>query len=212
MIAARPSIDVADTVARAERAARLMAANGFAAVRTHVDTTIDHGLTSIEAVVEVRRRVADVIDVEIVALGGFAGDRGRRAPTSGRCSREALEHRRRPRRRVPASGGRRRSGSATEYLLGDRRRLRGRCRPAHRRDARSDRRRLGDLAELVDVDRVRPYPVTASHCVSLGMQPVERQREDRRRRWRAPGSRVVALPATNLYLQGRDHQRRCPAG
>ena len=40
-------------------------------MRTHADTTLDHGLRSIEALVEVRRRVADVIDVEIVALCGW---------------------------------------------------------------------------------------------------------------------------------------------
>src|SRR5689334_20497558 len=64
MVAARPTLDVPDTIERAERAARLMAANGYTAVRSHADTTLDHGLRSIEALVEVRRRVADVIDLE----------------------------------------------------------------------------------------------------------------------------------------------------
>src|SRR5215203_1905966 len=71
MITGRPGLVVAEIVERAERAARLLAANGYAAVRTHADTTMDHGLRSIEALVEVRRRVADVIDVEIVALCGW---------------------------------------------------------------------------------------------------------------------------------------------
>src|SRR5262245_25405093 len=53
MIAARPTLDVADTVERAERAARLLARNGYTAVRSHADTTLDHGLRSIEALVEV---------------------------------------------------------------------------------------------------------------------------------------------------------------
>src|SRR5215211_2173619 len=64
MQASRHLIDVQDTIERAERAARLMASNGYTAVRTHADTTVDHGLRSIEALDEVRRRVADVIDVE----------------------------------------------------------------------------------------------------------------------------------------------------
>ena len=71
MIAARPSLEVADTIVRAERAARLMAANGYSAVRTHVDTTIDHGLRSVEALIEVRRRVADVVDIQVVAMAGW---------------------------------------------------------------------------------------------------------------------------------------------
>ncbi|MFK8025059.1 MAG: hypothetical protein AB8G26_13955, partial [Ilumatobacter sp.] len=71
MQANRHLLDVGETIERAERAARLMAANGFCAVRTHADTTIQHGLRSIEALVDVKRRVADVIDVEIVALCGW---------------------------------------------------------------------------------------------------------------------------------------------
>ena len=90
MVAGRPLLGVDETVERAERAARLLAANGYAAVRTHADTTMDHGLRSIEALVEVRRRVADVIDVEIVALCGWpiAGADG--GAGSGRCCGEAL--------------------------------------------------------------------------------------------------------------------------
>jgi cytosine deaminase len=67
----RHLLTVADTANRAERAARRMAANGFTAVRTHADLTLEHGLTSIEALLDVRARVADVIDVEIVALCGW---------------------------------------------------------------------------------------------------------------------------------------------
>ena len=44
MIESRALLDVADIVERAERAARLMARNGFRAVRTHADTTLDNGL------------------------------------------------------------------------------------------------------------------------------------------------------------------------
>ena len=55
MEAARDTITVADTIERAERAARLMAANGCTAIRTHVDLTLAGRLTSVEALVEVRR-------------------------------------------------------------------------------------------------------------------------------------------------------------
>src|SRR3954451_17306532 len=44
MVAARPVLTMEDTAERAERAARLFAANGYRVVRTHVDTTLDHGL------------------------------------------------------------------------------------------------------------------------------------------------------------------------
>ena len=43
LAAARPTLTVADTAERAERAARMFAANGCGTVRTHADTTNDHG-------------------------------------------------------------------------------------------------------------------------------------------------------------------------
>ena len=70
MISLSGKITFDDIVERAERAARLMAANGYTAVRTHADTVDHDGLRNVEALVDVRRRVADVIDVEIVALTG----------------------------------------------------------------------------------------------------------------------------------------------
>ena len=70
MRANRHLLTVADTASRAERAARRMAANGFTAVRTHADLTLEHGLTSMEALLDVRKRLRDVIDIEIVALCG----------------------------------------------------------------------------------------------------------------------------------------------
>src|SRR4051794_6964723 len=47
MVAARPGLTIEDTAERAARAARLFARQGYRAVRTHVDTTLDHGLRSV---------------------------------------------------------------------------------------------------------------------------------------------------------------------
>ena len=90
MQASRHLLDVPDIIERAERAARLMATNGFAAVRTHADTTQEHGLRSIEALLEVKHRVADVIDVQIVALCGWPMT-GAAGATNRALLREALE-------------------------------------------------------------------------------------------------------------------------
>jgi cytosine/creatinine deaminase len=208
MVAARPSIDVADTVDRAERAARQMAANGFACVRTHADTTLDHGLTSIEALVEVRRRVADVIEVEIVALCGW--------PVTGAegADQRALL------RDAMAAGADLVGGcphledgairAATETLLEIAAQL-GVGVDLHTDetlDASVDG--LGELADVVMASGFE-HPVTASHCVSLGMRPPERQRKSADA-VAAAGISVVALPSTNLYLQGRDHQQAMPRG
>jgi cytosine deaminase len=208
MMAARPSMDVADTVERAERAARLMAANGFAFVRTHADTTTDHGLTSIEALVEVRRRVVDLIDIEIVALAGFPVTGGAGAEQRA-LLRDAMGA------GADLVGGcpqleNGASRSATEVLLGiaDDVGVGVDLHTDETLDPSADG--LVELAALV-ASTGFAHRVTASHCVSLGMKPVEDQRKIAETIAEA-GISVVALPATNLYLQGRDHQEVMPRG
>jgi cytosine/creatinine deaminase len=199
MWAHRSLLGVEHIVERAERAARLMARNGYRFVRTHADLTTEHGLRSVEALAEVRRRVGDLIGVEIVALCdwpvvGTAGadqrallhdalDAG--ADLVGGCPH--LE-----------DGGNTRG--ATEVFL--------QIASDHgvgvdlHTDETLDPDVLGlvDLAELVLAGF--PHPVTASHCVSLGMQDAPRQSEIAEL-VAAAGISVIALPHTNLFLQGR---------
>jgi cytosine deaminase len=69
---------------------------------------------------------------------------------------------------------------------------------------------LGDLARrVVDVDF--PFAVTASHCVSLGMQDPAVV-ADTIAAVVAAGLRVVTLPLTNLYLMGRGWETSPPRG
>lgn len=188
-------------VERGERAARLLAANGYAAVRTHADTTAGHGLRSVEALAEVRRRVGDLIDVQIVALCGWpvvgpggADQRallrdalGAGADLVGGC----------PHLEAPAD-----VAAATAFFL--------QTAADHgvgvdlHTDETLDPAVVG-LAELAhQVLAGFEHPVTASHCVSLGMQPADRQREIAEL-VAAAGISVIALPHTNLFLQGRGH-------
>ncbi len=194
----RHLLSVVETVERAERAARLMAANGYRAVRTHADTTIEHGLHSIEALVEVKRRVADVIDVEIVALCGWPVLGPANAPQR-QLLVDALQA------GADLVGGCPHledgdSRGATEFLL--------QTATDHGVgvDLHTDETLdpgacgLAELAELVASGF--EHPVTASHCVSLGMQPEAVQRATAEA-VAAAGIGVVALPHTNLFLQGR---------
>lgn len=203
MRANRHLLTVAETTARAERAARRMAANGFTAVRTHADLTLEHGLTSIEALLDVRDRVADVIDVEIVALCGWpvAGTVGteqrallRTAMDMGADVVGGVPH------LETIAGGD--IANATEVLL----------------EIADDYRRPVDLHtdETLDpaadgLDRLATHvlagfdlPITASHCVSLGQKPAAVQAATAER-VAAAAINVVALPHTNLFLQGRGH-------
>jgi cytosine deaminase len=206
MTAARHLLTEGDIVERAERAARLMAANGYTAVRTHADTVVEHGLKSVAALVEVRRRVADVIDVQIVALSGFpvtGTDGADQRALLGDALRAGADlvggcpH-------LDEAGTR----TSTEALLA--------IAAEHgvgvdfHVDETLDGSVLGlvDLIELVESSGF-PHPVTASHCVSLGVQPLERQRAIAAAA-AAAGVSVVSLPMTNLYLQGRDRPMAMP--
>lgn len=207
MLAARPRLNAAETLERAERAARLLAANGVGTVRTHADTTADHGLVSVEALVELRSRVADVIDVEIVALCGWP-----LVGSAGGTQRDLLAA-------ALAAGADLVGGcphledpaevrAATEIYLtvaADH----GVGVDLHT-DETLDPSVLGlaDLADLVTRTGFA-HPVTASHCVSLSMQPPDRQRKIAEA-VAVAGISVIALPATNLYLQGRGHQQAMP--
>ena len=206
---ARGRINVAETIVRAERAARLMAANGFRAVRTHVDVNPDNGIDGVDALTEVRRRLTDVIDIQIVALAAHpiatpdaadsrailhdALDAG--ADLVGGCPH------------LETDGN---SQAATDTLL----------------EIAADHDVGVDLHTDETLDHVAEgleqlaatviatgfeHAVTASHCVSLGVRP----KADQRRIASAvaeAGIAVVALPATNLYLQGRAHQQSMPRG
>lgn len=202
MIAVAGEITFDDIVTRAERAARLMAANGYVAVRTHADTTEHGGLQHVEALAEVRRRVADVIDVEIVALTGrpVVGSGG---ATHRTMLRDAL-----------AAGADLVGGcphleddgaidAATDVLLeiaDDA----GVGVDLHTDETLDPRvQGLEHLARQV-LTGFR-HPVTASHCVSLGQQaPSDQQRVAEL--VAEAGIGVVTLPHTNLWLGGRDRQ------
>ncbi|PPI84129.1 cytosine deaminase [Marinobacter maroccanus] len=56
-----------DVIGRAEQTLKLFADNGIQHVRTHVDVT-DTRLTGLKAMLEVRERMADTVDLQIVAF------------------------------------------------------------------------------------------------------------------------------------------------
>ncbi len=203
--AARDRITEADTEARAERAARLIAANGATAIRTHADLTEANGLTSVNALLRVRDRLADLVHIEVFALCG--------SPTVGGTGanqrallRAAVEL------GIDGIGG-------CPHLEDD---------PAAANDTfltlaaeaglpldlHTDetldptRFSLEDLADRV-VRTGFPHRVTASHCVSLVMQSGAVQHRVGENRATA-GISVVALPSSNLFLQGREHRVGTP--
>ncbi len=197
-LAHRPSITAADYVERAERAALMLLANGCTAIRTHVDLGVDLGTTAVEALLEVKERLAGRVDLQLVGLTG--------RPTAGAAGaenravlRDALDM------GIDAVGGCPHldddPAACTDDLLET---AAGRGLPIDlHTDETLDPSRL-DLETLADRVVASGFDrgVTASHCVSLSMQPVATQQRVAEK-VAAAGIGVVALPQTNLFLQAR---------
>ena len=195
------------TLERATRAMELLLVHGVTAVRTHVNAVASTGAASVKAVREAARSLDGLIRVQIVALTG--------SPMTGpgsAANRRALE-------------------SALEAGVD----LVGGC-PHHEPDAPAHIALVLAVADEAGLDidlhvdetldpailtlrelarqvesRGAGGSVTASHCVSLGVQAPEIQAAAAAEAARA-GVAVVTLPQTNLFLQGRDDPVATPRG
>lgn len=199
----RRTLSVDDIAVRARRAALVGLARGATAVRTHVDVGEGIGLRAAEALVRVRHELRRLVDVQVVALSyplsPGAGDENRE------LVRQALEL------GADVVGGAPHIDpdplAHMEFCLAIAREFE---RPV---DLHMDEhlRSSVELANLARLARGFPHGVTASHCVSLGMQPAQTQ-EDVSDAVAAAGVAIVTLPLTNLYLQARDRTTATPRG
>lgn len=194
----RPTVTHDDIVARACQAAILMSRNGVTAIRTHADTTLSSGLTSVLALLEAKRLCSSFIDIQVAMLLDW--------PLNGPQSSERLELARQAiAAGVDVVGGcphlDTNPQQATEVLL----QLAlesGLPLDLHAdENLRPDSRDLEHLADILIRDNIS-HNVTASHCVSLSSQSetdISRVSD----KVAAAGITVVALPLTNLFLQAR---------
>ena len=201
----RHLITVADTEERAERAARLLAANGATAIRTHADTTTNNGMMSVQALLSVRDRLRSLVHIEVFALSGWPVV-GEGAAPERDLLLEAIGM------GVDGIGGcphlEDDSNAAIDVFL----ELAGEAglpvdlhTDEHLDGARCT---LDHLSKRV-IATGFSHGVAASHCVSLGLLPDTDQARLAAALAEADIS-VVALPASNLYLQGRDRQEGMP--
>lgn len=198
-----PHITTEAMVERGVAAAWELVASGVTAVRTHTNVHPGIELKAIEALLEVRRLMADVLDIQIVALVGVSANR------TASLLRAALEM-------DPAiiSGGcphlEADPRSATDLSLGLAAEL-GRPIDLHT-DEQLDPRVLSLPYFASRVAEIEfPHGATASHCVSLGMQTPDVQAKVAEA-VAAAGVAVVTLPQTNLFLQGRGIGTSPPRG
>jgi cytosine deaminase len=186
-----------DFVARATEAALLGLANGATAIRTHVGIYEPVGLTAVEALLEVRERLRDLVDLQLVALTvELTGPECTNLRAMLRAAMELgtdvvggcphLDPR-------PIVYHDLTLSLAAEF---------GRPIDLHTDETLDPAvLNLPHFAALVASTRFS-YGATASHCVSLGVQPLERAAEVAAQ-VAAARVAVVCNPQTNLFLQAR---------
>jgi cytosine deaminase len=192
------SVPQDDFVARATEAALLGLANGTTAIRTHVGIYEPVGISAVEALLEVREQLRDLVDLQLVALtveltGPECADLRAMlraamelgADVVGGCPH--LDPR-------PVAYHDLTLSLASEF---------GRAIDLHT-DETLDAAvlHLPHFADLVATTGF-PYGATASHCVSLGVQSPERAAEVAAK-VAAASVAVVCNPQTNLFLQARE--------
>jgi cytosine deaminase len=196
-----------DLVDRATRAAYEYLANGTTAIRTHADVGVHAGTRHLRALLQVRDALAGVVQIQVVALvsAPFTAEEAAAAP---RLLAEAVELGADVVGGAPHLWADRDAGQALSFEAA--------VRAGLPLDLHTDETLDPTAQGLLDLARrvtATGYDrgVTASHCVSLGAHPLEVARATAREVARA-GVGVVALPQTNLVLQGRDVPVAPPRG
>jgi cytosine deaminase len=204
--AVRTTITHEDLVERATRAVRLMSRNGVTSIRTHADTTISGGLSSVHALLEVKNNCEHFMDIQVAMLLEW--------PVTGTAGRE---HQALARDAVSAGidvvGGCPHLDpdprGAVEFLLGLAVES-GLPLDLHAdENMRQDSSDLENLADIVLRDNVS-HQMNASHCVALSTRS-ETDIDRIAAKVTDAGITVTALPQTNLFLQERGvstHQAR----
>lgn len=200
----RAGLGADDIERRARRAALAGLTYGTTAIRTHVDVGEGIGLRGVEAILRTREEVRDLVDIQVVAMTyPVAGEEGR---TNLELLRKAVGM------GVDLIGGAPHvcpDPAAEITVLAELAASSGRPMDLH-----MDEHLRGslDLDHLLGVvEGGFGNAVTASHCVSLGMQSAETQAlvSDR---VAACGMGIVTCPVTNLNLQAREIRTATPRG
>jgi len=206
MRAAWPRFTVDDVAARAARAVRALVAAGCTAVRSHLDVNSEAGLRSVEALAGVRSELGALCRIELVALTHPLTGPGSAA--NRRLLEAALD------RGVGVVGGaphlEEDPVAAVRFVL-DLAAERGLAVDLHVDEVLDPAADHLPLLAREVAARGLGGRATASHCVSHGLLPSERQREVGRMLAGA-GVAVVTLPRTNLFLQARGIDEAPPRG
>lgn len=206
-LAHRETLDKADFARRAEAAARMSLANGFTAIRTHVDLGVDIGTTAVEALIDVRQRLAGLVDIQIVGLTGRPSG-GPAGADNRAILRDAIAM------GLDVVGGCPHLDEDPIACTNDLLAIAGEAGlpiDLHTDETLDPSHLELELLAQAVLSTGYAHSATASHCVSLSMQT-----EDVQKRVAATvaeaGVNVVALPQTNLFLQARGIATAPPRG
>ncbi|CRZ15725.1 amidohydrolase family protein [Mycolicibacterium neworleansense] len=186
-----PTLTVEGIAERARRAAMMLLGNGTTAVRSHVNLLRgEDPLRGIRALVEVREELDSVMDIQIVAMAPYFAEDGAVHAALDLGADLVGGH---PHQTPDPSGN-------LQRLLAIAR-SRGVGVDMHTDEQLNPMMlTLEELAHSVR-DWPKSMPVTAGHCVSLGV--VQTDVLDRViRAVKDSDVGIVSLPITNLYLQG----------
>ena len=194
----RTTITHQDIVDRATRAVKLMSQNGVTSIRTHADTTLSGGLSSVLALLEVKKNCAHFMDIQVAMLLEW--------PVTGAAGKE-----RQALAREAVSAGVDVIGGcphldpdprgAVEFLLALAIDAQLPLDLHADENMRTDSSDLEHLADIVIRDNVS-HQMNASHCVSLSARP-EADIDLIAAKVATAGITITALPQTNLFLQER---------
>ena len=194
----RTTITHQDIVDRATRAVKLMSQNGVTSIRTHADTTLSGGLSSVLALLEVKKNCAHFMDIQVAMLLEW--------PVTGAAGKE-----RQALAREAVSAGVDVIGGcphldpdprgAVEFLLALAIDAQLPLDLHADENMRTDSSDLEHLADIVIRDNVS-HQMNASHCVSLSTRP-EADIDLIAAKVATAGITITALPQTNLFLQER---------
>jgi cytosine/creatinine deaminase len=194
----RTTITHQDIVERATRAVKLMSQNGVTSIRTHADTTLSGGLSSVLALLEVKKNCAHFMDIQVAMLLEW--------PVTGAAGKE-----RQALAREAVSAGVDVIGGcphldpdprgAVEFLLELAIDAQLPLDLHADENMRTDSSDLEHLADIVIRDNAS-HQTNASHCVSLSTRS-EADIDLIAAKVATAGITITALPQTNLFLQER---------
>ncbi|AQZ94101.1 cytosine deaminase [Halopseudomonas phragmitis] len=187
-----------DVIGRAEQTLKLFAAHGIQYVRTHVDVT-DPQLTALQAMVEVRERVRDFVDLQIVA---FPQEGILSFPKGPELMSRALELGADVIGGIPHFEFTRDYGVESVKLLMDLAQAHDCLVDVHCDEIDDPQSRFLEVLAAEALSRDYGSRVTASH--TCAMHSYDQAYCSRLfRLLQKAGLRFVALPTENLHLQGR---------